>query len=151
MSDLAKLNRLLTCCGAAVALSAALSAPADAHHSYSMFDHAKTLTIKGTIRTWELTTPHSDLGVMVPKDGAPAEAWGLEGGGIQALMRAGVTKSAIKPGQKVSVDLHPLRDGRTGGMLLKVTLEDGRVIGGGGGNAGGAGRAGGAAAAPGLD
>ena len=49
------------------------------------------------------------------------------------LQRAGVTKSAVKPGDKVSVDLHPLRDGRTGGQLVRVVLADGKVLGGFGG------------------
>ena len=118
---------------AAVTALAAGAAPATAHHSYSMFDREKTTTINGTIRTWEMVNPHSYLWINVPKDGG-MEVWGLEGGGIQALQRAGVSKSSVKPGDKVSVDLHPLRDGRTGGQVMKITMADGKVIrlGGGG-------------------
>jgi hypothetical protein len=124
-----KFSRLLLCCAAGLATGAY------AHHSYSMFDRDKTVTINGTIRTWEMINPHSYLWINVRK-GDQIEAWGLEGGGIQALVRAGVSKSSVKPGDKVSVDLHPLRDGRTGGQLMKLTLEDGRVLrlGGGGDN-----------------
>ena len=100
---------------AALIAAAAVPAAALAHHSYAMFDNAKTITLSGTIRTWEMTNPHSYLWIVVPKDGAAAEIWGLEGGGIQSLQRAGITKSAVKPGEKVKVELHPLRDGRTGG------------------------------------
>ena len=46
----------------------------------------------------------------------------------------------VKTGDKVTVDLHPLRDGRTGGQLVRVTLANGKVLGGfgGGGQNGGA-------------
>lgn len=123
--------------GLAGALSAAaLSVPTggSAHHSYSMFDRSKVITINGSVRVWEMVNPHSYLWVVVkPADGGPDQVWGLEGGGIAALSRAGVTKSAVKPGEKISVDLHPLRDGRTGGMLVKVMLADGKTINMGGG------------------
>lgn len=127
MPYLSPLRRRLICGGFAAALSGGLAAPSWAHHSYSMFDRDKTVTIEGTIRTWEMTDPHSYLWVNV-RNGDQAQAWGLEGGGVMALMRAGVKKSSVQPGEKVSVDLHPLRDGRTGGMLVKVTLQNGTVI-----------------------
>lgn len=113
----------------AATLLAAGSPPAAlAHHSYSMFDRSRTITITGSVRTWEMVNPHSYLWVVVkPAEGAD-QIWGLEGGGIAALTRAGITKSAVKPGEKISVELHPLRDGRTGGMLVKVMLADGRAI-----------------------
>ena len=126
--------RLTTMGAAAAAVRAGAAAtPSHAHHSYSMFDREKTTTITGTIRTWEMVNPHSYLWINVPKDSG-MEVWGLEGGGIQALQRAGLSKSSVKPGDKVSVDLHPLRDGRTGGQVLKITMADGKVIrlGGGG-------------------
>jgi hypothetical protein len=121
-------NRPLRLAGI-VALAAALTLPSAsfAHHSFSMFDTGKTVTITGTVRAWEMVNPHSYLWVNV-KQGAETQVWGLEGGGPAGMLRAGMTKSAMKPGDKVTVELHPLRDGRTGGMLRAVTLENGSVI-----------------------
>ncbi len=116
-----------------IGLALAASGGALAHHSYSMFDRSKTTTIEGTVWTWEMINPHSFLWVVVMKPDGVTEKWGLEGAGVQMLQRAGVTKSAVKPGDKVSVDLHPLRDGRTGGQLVRVVLADGKVLGGFGG------------------
>ena len=113
MPHLPKLHGIAMGVALAAVLAGGLAAPALAHHSYSMFDREKTTTISGTIRTWEMVNPHSYLWINVPKDSG-MEVWGLEGGGIQALQRAGVGKSSVKPGDKVSVDLHPLRDGRRG-------------------------------------
>ncbi len=121
---------------------AAASTSALAHHSYAMFDRTKTVTIVGTVRAWEMTSPHSYLWVVVPKtDGSGQDVWGMEGASVGQLQRAGIHKSEVKPGDKVSVNLHPLRDGRTGGQLVNLILGDtGRVVnfGGGGGQPGGA-------------
>jgi hypothetical protein len=117
--------------GAALALG--LSGAAFAHHSYSMFDRTKTTTIVGTVWTWEMVNPHSFLWVVVMKPDGTTEKWGMEGAGVQMLQRAGVTKSAVQTGDKVTVDLHPLRDGRTGGQLVRVVLANGKVLGGFGG------------------
>ena len=126
--------------GLGLTLAATLSSAALAHHSYSMFDRTKTTTIEGTVWTWEMINPHSFLWVVVMKPDGTTEKWGMEGAGVQMLARAGVTKSAVKTGDKVTVDLHPLRDGRTGGQLVRVTLANGKVLGGfgGGGQNGGA-------------
>ena len=126
--------------GLGLALAAGLSTAALAHHSYSMFDRTKTTTIEGTVWTWEMINPHSFLWVVVMKPDGTTEKWGMEGAGVQMLARAGVTKSAVKAGDKVTVDLHPLRDGRTGGQLVRVVLANGKVLGGfgGGGQNGGA-------------
>jgi hypothetical protein len=141
MLSLPKSRPALAC--AVMIAAAGLTTPALAHHSYSMFDRTKSVTIEGTVRTWELVNPHSYLWVVVQKD-KDMQIWGLEGGGISALLRAGLNKSSIKPGDKVTVVLHPLRDGRTGGQLVKVVLADGTVVGEGGGPRpapGGAGKA----------
>jgi hypothetical protein len=117
----------------------AMGGVAFAHHSYSMFDRGKTITIDGTVRAWEMTNPHSYLWVVVPKKDGASEVWGMEGASVGALQRAGVHKSEVQPGDKVKVSLHPLRDGRMGGQLVSVVLDGtGRVVnfGGGGGQPG---------------
>ena len=131
-----------TLLGAALGLAAlaGTATAAFAHHSYSMFDRSKTTTIQGTVWTWEMVNPHSFLWIVVTKPDGATEKWGMEGAGVGMLQKAGVSKSAVKTGDKVTVDLHPLRDGRTGGQLVRVTLANGKVLGGfgGGGQTGGA-------------
>ena len=109
----------------------ALAAPAMAHHSFSMFDQAKTVTLQGTVKSFELINPHSWLYVMaVDADGKPAE-WALEMGGSGAMARAGWQKDTVKPGDRVTVNLHPLKDGTYGGQFLSAKLADGKDISGG--------------------
>ncbi len=102
-----------------------MSAPASAHHSFAMFEPTKTLTFKGTIKSFQWTNPHVIVWVMVQPDGAgAAQEWSLETTSPGVLTRSGWTRMSLKPGDKVSVTLSPLRDGSHGGSLNSVTLLD---------------------------
>ncbi len=97
--------------------------PASAHHSFAMYEPTKTLTFKGTVKNFQWTNPHVVLSILVqPDDGSAAQDWALETTSPGVLTRAGWTRTSIKPGDKVSVTLSPLRDGSHGGSLNSVTL-----------------------------
>jgi hypothetical protein len=113
---------------AAGLIASASASAAFAHHSYAMFDRDKSVTMSGTILQWEMVNPHSFLWVVVKPDKGPEVTYGLESGGIAALQRSGITKSMVKPGDKVTVMIHPLKDGRNGGQLVNLTLSDGRQL-----------------------
>ena len=44
---------------------AAFVVPAEAHHSFAMFDHEKAITVSGTLKEFEFTNPHCWLHVSV--------------------------------------------------------------------------------------
>lgn len=116
---------------AAVALStvfAAGVAPASAHHSFSMFDFSKEVTLTGTVSKFEWTNPHSFIWVDVVNAEGKVETWGAEGQSPNFLGRRGWSKDTVKPGDKVTLVISPLRDGRTGGMFKSMTLPTGKVI-----------------------
>jgi hypothetical protein len=116
-------NRLWSACILAAVVSAA--APASAHHSFAMFEPTKTLTFKGTVKTFQWTNPHVILWVLVqPDGGGAAQEWSLETTSPGVLTRAGWTRQSLKAGDRVSVVLSPLRDGSHGGSLNSVTLVD---------------------------
>jgi hypothetical protein len=99
--------------------------PAVAHHSYAMFEPTKTLTFKGTVKTFQWTNPHVIIWMLVqPDDGRPAEEWSIETTSPGVLTRAGWTRQSIKAGDRVSIVFSPLRDGSHGGGLSSVTLLD---------------------------
>jgi hypothetical protein len=107
----------------------AAAAPAQAHHSGAMFDSAKTVTVMGTLKGVEWTNPHSWLSVVGTPDGkGPGTQWDLESVSPGTLVRMGLGKDQLQVGAKVSVDFHPLRDGRRGGSLVAVTFADGRTV-----------------------
>ena len=106
-----------------------LAAPALAHHSFAMFDADKTVDIKGTVKEFQWTNPHSWLQVNVTDADGKTVEWSMEMGSPGGLARAGWRPKTVVPGDKVTVSIHPLKDGSPGGQLLKVTLPDGKVMG----------------------
>ena len=117
----------------AAGVVAAISAPALAHHSFSMFDGDKTVTVKGTVKEFEWTNPHAWLRVMVvdQASGKPAQ-WAFEMGPPAQQILRGWKPDSLKPGDPVTLNMHPLKDGSRGGQLVNATLPDGRTVGGAG-------------------
>jgi hypothetical protein len=114
---------------AVLAAGLAGAAPVQAHHSGAMFDGAKTMTISGALKGVEWTNPHSWLSVVGSPDGkGAATQWDLESVAPATLVRMGLSKDQLQVGAKVSVQFHPLRDGRHGGSLIAVTFADGRTV-----------------------
>ena len=102
---------------------------AGAHHSFAMFDRSRTQTVAGTVKEFELINPHGWLRIMVSDANGVQSEWPVEMGGAGQLQRFGWTPDAVHPGDKVMVQLHPLRDGSYGGQLVAVTLPNGKVLG----------------------
>lgn len=106
------------------------SLPAWAHHSGAMFDSSKLQTITGTITEFNWTNPHSSFKVSVVGAEGKDEIWAIEMNGPQNLVHAGWKRTTIKAGDKVTVDVRPLRDGKPGGSFVSIMLPDGRKLGG---------------------
>ena len=118
---------------AALAASAAIAftASAQAHHSFAMFDRTTNIFLEGTVKEFELTNPHSWLYVEIEQaDGRLAE-WTIEMGSPGGMGRAGWEADTVKPGDRITVEIHPLRDGTYGGQYIEAELSDGRIMGGG--------------------
>ena len=103
-----------------------------AHHSATMFDHAKSVMLKGTVVELRWVNPHVSLSVNgTTKDGEEPALWVLEMTSPGNLVRAGGwSRNAVKPGDRVEVVMSPLRDAdKKGGALKKLTLlETGQVF-----------------------
>jgi len=107
---------------------AVLSPVAIGHHSYAMFDLGQTVTLKGTIRDFQWTNPHSWIWIDVPDAKGAMQQWGIEGMSPNYLARRGWNKHTLNPGDKVSLMIHPLKGADHGGSFLSVTLADGTVM-----------------------
>jgi len=113
-----------------VAAASVLLAPysAIAHHSFAMFDQSKTTEIQGTVMDFQWTNPHAWLDVSVTDESGKQIVWGVEMNGPSSLYRNGWRQDSVKAGDKVSVTIHPLRDGRSGGSLVSATLPSGVTL-----------------------
>ncbi len=113
----------------AFALVLGFAGAALAHHSAAGIDRTKTVTLVGTIKQFGWTNPHAWMEVNVPDDKGGQVTWAVEMTSPAYLVRAGWKSTTVKPGDKVSVAVRPLKNGDPGGLFVSVTLEDGRVLG----------------------
>jgi hypothetical protein len=103
--------------------------PALAHHSYAMFDHGKYYKVTGTVKEFEWTNPHSWLH-MVVTDAKTGKAipYGFETRSPGLLTQLGLKPDSMKPGDKVTVTFHPLKDGSHGGEIRGLVLANGHEV-----------------------
>ena len=124
------MGRLKCVGGVLSAIVLAMSAPALAHHSFAVFDHTRTVTIVGTVTKFQWTNPHAFLEVEIADGKASDQSrqYTIELTSINMLTRAGWRSNMIKAGDRVKAVVAPLLTGEPGGLLLDVTLPDGRKL-----------------------
>jgi hypothetical protein len=116
-------------CGAVLATAALLVAlPAFAHHSFTMFDMSKRVTLNGTVTSFEWTNPHSYIEIDAPDEKGTMKHWSIELGSPSILMQSGWKFSSLHAGEKVTLIINPLKSGQNGGFLSEATLPDGKVL-----------------------
>lgn len=120
------MKNILSACACMVGLWIAV--PAFAHHSMTGFDRAKTVTLNGTIKGFGWVNPHSWIEMEVPNSKGGVDTWNVEMTAPGILAKAGWKSNTIKPGDKVSVAVHPLLTGEPGGLFVSVTLANGTVM-----------------------
>jgi hypothetical protein len=103
----------------------AIAAPAMAHHSFAVFDHTRTLTIRGTVTKFQWTNPHGFLEVDIPQADGTTRHFSIELTSINMMQRVGWRSNMIKSGDKITAIVAPLLSGDPVGLGLEVTLADG--------------------------
>ena len=98
-----------------------------AHHGFDMFDQKHAVTLKGTVKDWQWTNPHTWIQLDVEQDGKVTE-WSLEGVSISQLGRQGWKRDFLKIGDRVTVEIFPLRNGKPGGQWSRVFDANGKEI-----------------------
>ena len=104
------------------------TAPICAHHSGAMFDTQKTLTLQGTVKGFQWSNPHCWIQLLVTQDGATRE-WSIEMGSTTELYRSGWRPGTLQQGEKVTIVVHPMRDGSLGAQFLSAAGPDGAPLG----------------------
>lgn len=103
--------------------------PAQAHHSMAMFDSQKKVTVTGTVREFQWTNPHCYIQLMVKAESGETKEWSMEMGAPMYLYARGWRPTTIKPGDRISITINPLRSGRPGGVVIEATTADGKPLG----------------------
>jgi hypothetical protein len=115
---------------AAVVLTFMAAGSLAAHHSPVMFDRTVKKTLVGTVVEFAWTNPHASIQLDVPNGSGGMDRWGVELGSPNSMVRTGWRSSILKPGDKVTVVVNPLKSGEFGGIFVSITLPDGRTLGG---------------------
>jgi hypothetical protein len=123
----------------AIAVAAALAAGgAQAHHSGAMFASDKVVSLAGTVREFQWSNPHSWIQLTVPNAKGGTDEWSVELASPNVLSREGWKPTTVSAGEKLTISIHPMRDGSLGGSFITATLPDGTAIRTGSGSGGGA-------------
>jgi hypothetical protein len=118
-----------------------IAAPALAHHSFAMYDMAKSQTMTGKLTRFIPGGNHAQLvfdvvgddGKPLMKDGKRV-VWGVETGSAANIARNGITVESFPVGTIITVTLHPLRDGRPFGAVGGPIIHCGMTMPAGGCN-----------------
>ncbi len=105
------------------------TAAASAHHSPIIFDRTRSVTIVGVVTEFKWSSPHAWIRLDVKDERGNVANWGVEMNPASLLAKEGWRSTTIKPGDKVSIVVHPLRTDEPGGQYVSIKLPDGRTLG----------------------
>ena len=100
-----------------------------AHHSFAAeFDSEQPVELHGAVIAVDWVNPHAWIHVAVEKEDGTTEAWMVEGGAPNALLRRGFNKNSLPPGIKIFVEGYQAKDGAMRANGRDITFEDGSKL-----------------------
>jgi hypothetical protein len=111
--------RVLVLCAGAVLLTA--PDRVGAHHSFSAtYDSAQRVEIEGVIKEFVWRNPHSFMRIDVTDKDGTTKTWALEWGSASQLAQSQITRTTLKPGDRVIVGGEPARDPSSLRLLIQT-------------------------------
>lgn len=109
----------------------AFAGQAFAHHGSASYSQQPTTFKNVTVTKVNWGNPHTLLMFDVKDDKGNLQHWVSEANAASAINASGWTKTAIKPGDTLTVVLYAAKNGQNVGRVGKVVLPDGREFGDG--------------------
>jgi DNA/RNA endonuclease YhcR with UshA esterase domain len=123
-----RLVRLLGA-GALGTVLLAAAVPAAAHHSFAVhFVPNEIITVAGVVDEFRFRNPHGVLTFTATREDGTVETWKAETNSPNILRRRGWDEHSIKPGEVVTVEGYPARDGSSFMRIYRVRFADGREL-----------------------
>lgn len=104
-------------------------APLSAHHGAAAYDVGKKVVLKGTVKQWIYSNPHCLLTLEVTGEDGQVVQWIVEGQAPNVVFPAGYRKDTFTFGDKVTVTVEPVKNGRPLGRFLAAVTADGQTLG----------------------
>ena len=114
-------SKLSVFCGVALG-AVVLSIPLFAHHSATNYDMKHELTLTGTVTEFEFVNPHVLIHFQTKDDNGQVVEWITESGPPNNMRRQGFTKYTLKPGDEITVTIHPAKAGAKAVHLQELKL-----------------------------
>ena len=105
-----------------------VSSPASGHHGTPLYYGKGTVTLQGTITEFAFVNPHSQIYFDMKDEKGNIQHWAADCASPGLLRRNGFTRDSLKPGDQVTITLHPGKSGDTIGSFVKVVLPDGKEL-----------------------
>ena len=122
----------------AVALAVIAAVPLVAHHAFGgEFDPNRPILLRGAVTKVEWVNPHAWIHLAAKevtvagekKALAQPEAWAVEGGTPNTLLRRGINRDSLTAGTEIVVDGYQTRDhSLLRGNGRNITFSDGRKL-----------------------
>jgi uncharacterized protein DUF6152 len=115
--------------GIALISALVLCGPAFSHHgTNASYDLTKQVTVSGTVTEFAWANPHCAVFFDVKDDQGNVAHWVAETNSPGVLARDGWSRKILKPGDQITITLSPSKAGTQAGVLLRLTLPDGKVL-----------------------
>lgn len=106
----------------AFVLAVFLVVPTGAHHSHGNYELSDFTHVEGTVSEVHWINPHSWIFLEVSAgEGEDPTLWAMEATNPAGLLRNGIARNHVLPGDPVRVRCHRLKDGSDGCLLGFVT------------------------------
>lgn len=121
------LKQIITITG--LALTASFSMQLNAHHAFGAeFDSNRPIVLRGAVTRIEWVNPHAWFHIEVTKEDGTKEAWRIEGGTPNTLLRRGINKHSIAIGTEIVVDGYQAKDRSNSANGRNITLANGQKM-----------------------
>jgi Family of unknown function (DUF6152) len=99
------------------------------HHGTAVaYDGSKSVSMKGTVTEFVFKNPHIQLRFDVKDEKGNVVNWTAECGGVYFWSALGWRRDSLKPGDQITISVHPSRIGAPLGELVVLEPPNGKPV-----------------------